>query len=470
MPPVAALGLCITLVVFLVSLTTRGTEGKSPGLWIPTLWMLIGASRPIGMWLNPEASSSPEGLISGSLSDQMVLGSLVLLALVIISRRRSMWSSLLKQNRWVLILILYMGLSILWSDYAVVSLKRWVKAAGTVLCAMVIMTEPDPLRAVELLLRRIAYVLVPFSIVLVKYFPVFGVEYGRWGGVRMAKGVCMQKNGLGLLCTVSAIFLIWDLMRKGRLSLLRSNKRNTIADILILLMTFYLLKGADTGVYSASSIGVLIVGLFAMFFLDKLRAHPEHFRSFLPLTAIIAAIFIGAAIFLKWSPVGWSAKLLGRDETLTGRVDIWAEIFKIAPRWSLFGKGFGGFWGLPYTYIPIGQMTGHSGYLDVYVELGAFGVAILILFLLNFWHRLSTLAKHEFDWALLGSCFLLISLLYNYTESDYLNVASTLWLAIVHISFAVSAVEQGTTIPSVLNKGRQRDLAQENVFSMDKTT
>ena len=242
-----------------------------------------------------------------------------------------------------------------------------------------------------------------------------------------------------MLCIVSLFFLVWDLLRKKRLKLLTYDKRRTIADVLILLMTFYLIKGADTNAYSATSIGSLLIGICAMFALSKLRAHPEYIAYFVAAAVIgVAATLISAKIILGWSPIGWAATVMGRDETLTGRVDIWNEVFKIAPRWSVLGTGFGGFWGLPYTSIPIGQNSGHNGYLDVYVELGFVGIFLLSLFLLNLWGKLSIEVKHNFDWGLLGICILLMSMTYNYTESDFLSVSSVLWTVLLFMTFVLS--------------------------------
>ncbi|MCK7480580.1 MAG: hypothetical protein M0C28_27650 [Candidatus Moduliflexus flocculans] len=36
---------------------------------------------------------------------------------------------------------------------------------------------PVPRRAVESVLRRTTFILIPFSIVLIKYFPDYGVDY-----------------------------------------------------------------------------------------------------------------------------------------------------------------------------------------------------------------------------------------------------------------------------------------------------
>jgi len=416
----------------------RRAEGLSSGLWIPTLWMLYSGSRPVALWF-PAAMPGGGDITAGSPLDQCVLGMLILLPLIILVKRQISWSNVLKGNTWLFVLFLYMGISALWSDYTMVSFKRWVRVVGAVFPAVLVMSEIEPWRSLETIIRRTAYVLIPFSIVLIKYFPALGIEYGRWSGSRQPLGVCMQKNGLGLLCTVVAFFLIWDLLRKRRSKPLTYNKSQTRADILILMMTFYLLIGADTDVYSATAIGVLVIGICAMFALSKLRASPEYITPFVVVVAIVGVIaLISAETILGESLMGSWANFLGREETLTGRVDIWAEAFKIAPRWSVLGTGFGAFWGLPYTISAIGQTTGHNGYLEVYIELGFVGMFLISVFLLKLWGSLSIEVKHNFDWGLLGICLLLMSIAYNYAESNFLNVNSLLWIVLLYMTFVLS--------------------------------
>ena len=48
MPRQLALLLCTAFVLFLLRLERRQSAGVSAALWIPTLWMLAIASKPLG--------------------------------------------------------------------------------------------------------------------------------------------------------------------------------------------------------------------------------------------------------------------------------------------------------------------------------------------------------------------------------------------------------------------------------------
>jgi O-antigen ligase len=404
--------------------------------------MLIAASRPVGRWFDVSSLAVAEGK-TGSPLDQLVLGVLMLLALIVVFKRGLSLSTLWRDVWWLLLLLAYMGMSVLWSDYTAISLKRWIKVVGTLVCGLVILTEGEPLRAVEVILRRTAYTLIPFSIVLAKYFPEYGVDYSRWSGTRLIAGVCSEKNGLGLLCAVSAVFLIWDLLRRRREKRILIEKRQTAADVMVLIMAVYLLAGADAGTYSATSILVLLIGAGGVIALSRLRKSPGQVTSVALMGGLAVVVLVGgASLALGSSPMRVITSMLGRNESLTGRTDIWDLVFQLAPRWSLVGTGIGAFWGLPFTWELIEEVTGHNGYVDLYVELGAIGLLLLAVLLISLWRRFAHSIRVNFDWSVLSLCYLVVSIFYNVTESDYLSASSPLWTLLVFSGIACSGVMQ----------------------------
>src|ERR1700721_30572 len=106
--------------------------------------------------------------------------------------------------------------------------------------------------------------------------------------------------------------------------------------------------------------------------------------------------------------VGFSS-VLGRDNTLTGRTEVWAAVLPEMERHALLGYGFGSFWTdarrLLYD-IP----TSHNGYLDILLELGALGLALFIAWLLWCARQLHRALVFDYEWASFGICLLLMSL------------------------------------------------------------
>ena len=75
----------------------------------------------------------------------------------------------------------------------------------------VVLTEQNPVLAIRILFCRCAFILVPFSVLFIKYYPDLGRAYTRAGGA-MATGVTTQKNSLGEVVLVCSLFLLWDLL------------------------------------------------------------------------------------------------------------------------------------------------------------------------------------------------------------------------------------------------------------------
>src|SRR5262249_44402150 len=147
---------------------------------------------------------------------------------------------------------------------------------------------------------------------------------------------------------------------------LRIARVETVADLAILTLTLYLLKGPG-GSYSATSFVALVVGT-AGYFWFAARKRSALARSLVGRLVALPAICLGVAIpFLGATPVLPALlEMLGRDRTFTGRTDIWSLIVPIACGNPFLGLGYGGFWIDPPLREPFNRLThSHNGYLEV---------------------------------------------------------------------------------------------------------
>ncbi len=432
MPPPLALFLCTLFVVGLLCIEQRQSAVRPPALWIPTLWMLLIACKPLGVWFGATGDAE-----SGSALDRLVLSGIGLVAVIVLARRRLDVLQTLRENQWLVALLGYMLLSTLWSEITFVALKRWVRDALVVVMALLILSEPNPRLALESLLRRSAYILIPFSLLLIKYYPTLGVEYGRWSGQQMWVGVTVHKNTLGRLCLVAAFFLIWALYRRWRDGALRAQRYLTLADAAVLLMALHMLRGAE-GAYSATSIGTFAVGASTFLGLVWLRRH----QVVLPRTSLLLLItfligFGTAAPFLRGANVAGISSKFGRNETLTGRTETWDELVPVVKSRPLLGVGFGSFWTTARREFY--QMShGHNGYLDILLELGIVGMGFYVALLLDCGRKLHATLAADHDWASLGICFLLMALVYNVTESALNSLAEQMTAVMILLALGIS--------------------------------
>ena len=92
-------------------------------------------------------------------------------AIVVLRRRHVDWPRAFVDNKWIWLYFAFGLVSVLWSAEPMMSFRRVPKAAGNVLMAMVILTEPRPSYALAGVLRRLAYLTLPLSVVFNRYFP-----------------------------------------------------------------------------------------------------------------------------------------------------------------------------------------------------------------------------------------------------------------------------------------------------------
>jgi exopolysaccharide production protein ExoQ len=441
MPPIIALTLCAALVALLLLIERTRYKEASLALWVPTLWLLISASRPLGRWFLSAPISAAGDIEAGSFLDRLVLGILILLAVVTLSRRKLDWSLFLKNNFWLVLVLLYMGISVLWSEITFSSFKRWVKTAGDIPVALVVLSEQKPLQALESVLRRCAYVLIPLSLVLIKYYPHLAVAYGRWSGGQMWCGVSLQKNQFGQLCALSIFILFWSLVRDGRSGNLLERRSQTLADLFVISVGGYLLLGCKDS-YSATSLGMLILGVAMLLALCWRKGMAlylvKHLKGFLV-----------SVVFIYWvlheSVVEMIAPIFSRDETFTGRTDIWRLLLEFASRNPILGTGYGGFWApgnreLEREFTSQFILTNaHNGYLAVYTELGIVGLVLLAGFLLAYCGIVRRELNHSFEWGVYGICLLPMSLLCNISETSFLQSPNYLWSTLVFLTVVFSA-------------------------------
>jgi O-antigen ligase len=440
MPPTLALIFCVGLIIVLLFNERKQNPTASYALWIPTIWMLICGSRPLGRWFEPTAKNIEEG----SPLDRWVLSILIFLALLVLYKRKIAWSLIIKNNFSLIFLCIFTGFSILWSDFPFLSFKRWIKLLGAIPIAMVVLSEKSPFGALESVFRRCAYVLIPFSLILIKYYPHLGRAYGRWSGLPMWIGVTSTKNGLAQLCAVSIFFFIWAFIRDRREKRFVKIRFRKITDRLILAIAIFLLAGIG-GAYSATSISALVVGTVTLLILYKVKGVEGRISMFIVCATVLVWLFM---TFSK-SFVEVVAGILGRDETFTGRKDMWLMLINAAARHPLLGTGFGGYFGTPgneFAEAQDGSVTGHNGLLNVLVEVGVVGLIILLGFHLSFYRKLLKGLKREFDWGVFGIAFLIMALLWNYTESLFLEPTSYIWGITIILSVIFSSPYLGKKV------------------------
>src|SRR4030095_6000452 len=315
----------------------------------------------------------------------------------------------------------YCFISIAWSDFPFVAFKRWIKILGHPIMALIILTAPNPDEAVKALLKRCAYVIVPVSILFIRYYPKLGCGYDPWTGEQMITGIATNKNGLGADCMILGFFFFWYLLQTWSTdrNTWRRNELRLIAGFLIGIL--YLFRLA----HSATPLTSLCVGVLVVLFVG-IRLINKNFIGTYLLTALILLVLAE----LTFGISSRYSEALGRGSGLSGRTLLWSHLLEVHIN-PVLGTGFESFWlgerleqlkGI-FFYIP---NEAHNGYLEIYLTLGLIGLFLLIgLFIATFWKIRLELFRN-FEWARFRLGFFCAIILYNWTEAAF-KTTSAIW-------------------------------------------
>jgi exopolysaccharide production protein ExoQ len=291
---------------------------------------------------------------------------------------------------------------------------------GNIVMVLVVLSDDNPIKALRFLLARCCYVLLPLSVVLIKYFPGLGRFYDVWVGSAFNTGVSTDKNMLGMTLFGCSLSLVWMLLQPDRR---RTGLKGRLDYFVILLMggmAAWLLQQAHSSTAVLSTVvGALVIWLTRF---RRIRARLGVYGASLGVILVVLNLLVNVPEAL--------AGILGRDMTLTGRTDIWSAVLKEGTD-PLFGVGYYSFWmgdrvaRLSATFF-YDLNEAHDTYLETYLNSGLIGVALLFAVLLSAGIRIKREAmKSESFGAFRLGCFLPM-LFYGVTEA-WMNRLGILW-------------------------------------------
>ena len=385
-------------------------------------------SKPVTYWVNAGTATQLDldAYIDGSPIDRNILIFLMCAGLFVLLRRRVDWSTLVGKHSAVWIFYAYAFLSVSWSDYPLVSLKRLLRDLGSVEMILILITDSAGLEAVRRVFVRLAVTLVPLSVLFIKYYPAIGRYTHRWSYETQYAGVTTNKNSLGVLAMVGGLFLLWHITEswKGRTY---SQRLAAVApEASVLVMCVWILNIAN----SATSFACFVLGA-VVFIACRSAFNGVSIKK--TVTAVIVIALFGWLALLASELRGFVAQSLGRAPTLTERTDIWAAALALRTN-PIIGTGFASFWLSPEGWGLSEKLSishSHNGYLETYLNGGVVGVVLLVAVLLL---AVKQAARHLFARTPAGAffvAFVLSGILYNFPEVTFNNgnaVGLLLWL------------------------------------------
>ncbi len=422
----------------------------SKALWLPVIWLSINGSRSPSVWLGMGAPMEiPGQLPATSLLDQLFAGTLILLGAIVLIRRRRDVKPLLKASWPIALYYSFCLTSLIWSDFPGWGFKRWVRGLGDLVMVLIVATDAQPTAALKRLLSRVGFVLLPASVLLIKYYPELGQSWDPWGGGQSYTGVTTNKNMLGNLVFVLALGALWQALTLVRNRNEPNRVRRLLAQSTLLAFGIVLLFTA----HSATSGACFVLGAGLMFAtsLPHIRRRPA------AVHALVLAIILSGCLIELLGGRAAITGAMGRNADLTGRTQIWEIVIPMVPSW-IGGAGFETFWVGPrvariLTTVGGWAMTNeaHNGYIETYLNLGWLGLALIALILVHGYRKSVHAFRPDSALGALLMAYVVTAVAYNISEAGY-RILSVEWF------FLLLSVVAASRVTSVSKSARRTHL------------
>lgn len=441
MPPFLASCLVAGFVLWALLRDSKKTARLSAALWIATVWVALLGSMPLACWISGGLSGRDQsGSGEESTIDRNVCLVLMLLGFIALKSRAIDWGAVFRKNRALWAFYAFACISVIWSDDPFVSFKRWIRDLGNLIMILLILTEDDPVEAVRHVFARCAYVLIPLSVLLIKYYLDLGRYYNQWTGEACYCGVSSDKNALGRLVMLSGFFMLWSLIVQQRSGWLKWIKEG-LPELLTLALCLWVLHIAN----SATSLVCFAIGTTVLFGsrVSWIQTNPGRLAWFAWGLIVVSFLFF---YFPDLRQIVTGS--MGRNVNLTQRTDVWAGAMALGTN-PLIGTGFASFWltsgGLALA-DRLNVTEAHNGFLETYLNGGVIGVGLLLAVLLAAGRSVLRQVVAGSAVASLYAALFFSGFIYNYTEADFNTnsiVGFVLWMVAMQYAAPRSTVGTG---------------------------
>jgi exopolysaccharide production protein ExoQ len=323
----------------------------------------------------------------------------------------------------IVAVVAFASMSTFWSQDPALTFRHSIDLA----CAMVFGAYfasryelPDQLR----LLAWVCGICVVFSFL----FGLFGLGTASDADKNVPGwyGIFIQKNNCGRMMLLSTlIFFFWG---RTEPSHKRTARIGAIASIVLLLLSRSL---TSTIVF----VMVTILIPYMWWILRKSTRWMTAGFAFLVVAGATAVLYVGTHL-------QQTASLVGKDPTLTGRLEIWILCVVMALRQPWLGYGYEAFWLPDQWYVQKAWKalgwnapSAHNGYLQLWLELGILGTCLFLLVFFYFFVKSLQSVRHNVTqgsaWPLALLLFLLLT---NLTEPIFLESSSIFFMLYVSVA------------------------------------
>ena len=369
---------------------------------------------------------------------QILFAVTYVIAFLLIGRRG--FFAWITKDRLLLPLLILALVSIFWSEDPAITFTRATSLLGTVIVGIYLADRYSFRELIKLLAWSLglAVLLSVFAVIVRPSYAIMSdVHEGAW------RGIYVHKNVLGRFASLGVISFLMVATSFPRYRHIGWGG--------FLLSALVVLKSASL---TASLVLVILLFLVPVFL--AMRRHPL----LVPGLAVGLLAVVSMGVWLTDSSSDL-LKDLGRDSTLTGRVDLWESAAMVIQKSPWIGHGYGtarvGEGDDASTYLArFSQWNApdaHNGFLNLTLDLGVVGLALFIAgFVAAFGRAIAYLRENRGVEALWPLVFFGFILLTNMTETVLLKNNNLDWVLYVATVLSVAksrkpaSAEAGTSI------------------------
>ncbi len=350
--------------------------------------------------------------------------------LLLVHRHEALQLALGTKIIWAIVALAFV--SVLWSAVPGFAFRRCLNMTASSGFGLYLACRYSQRRLLKLLGWAVMVALV-CSVLIVFARPDLGIgsadtDYG-WKGIFVQKNTLARFMALGFFVF---LFLAFD------------SKRHRYMYSALSILCACVIYAAHS-VTSALAIPILL-GL--IWFFSLVRSRP-FWRIFAP--AVFAGTGIACALVLFADPSALFS-LVGRDATMSGRLEIWSAVTPKIMAHPWLGYGYGSFWlGMGgqasadvWSLLRWQVPHSHNGFLDLAEELGIVGLGVFLAgFLVSMKRGLTWARSHRTTIGLWPLAFLSFMFLFNLSEGSILRQDNIFWVLYIATSvFVISRTEK----------------------------
>jgi exopolysaccharide production protein ExoQ len=399
-------------------------RGRWIGVALTWLLMLLMTVPDNFDYSSLNTGAPPEA--GSAMSRLLWLGLLAAPAAIIAWRTALTWLML----RWVnLGLLAFCALAIFsatWSDAPGVTIRRFIRVAAVLLCALSFVVLGWDARRFQRVLLPALTLLLGGSLLFGLLRPQLGIHQETSPELLHAwRGLTNNKNSLGDCASMGVILWLHAWLSR------ESGRWKALAGIAIAGACLLLSRSS-----TALMVTVMVSGLLLLLCRAPLRWRPA-----LPpliVTGLLITVFYSLVVLKLVPGLDFLLKpvmlLTGKNMTFTGRTDIWAIVVDHARMHFWLGTGYGAYWIGPLPWAPVYRVvallnfypgSAHSGYLEIFNDLGLAGLACLLGFMALFMRDALRLLRFDHAQGALMIALFAQQVMGNLSETHWFSVLSS---------------------------------------------